>query len=285
MGAQDIGISFGAPSEDAPLAGVRNVLCVASGKGGVGKSTMTANLAAALGLDGKKVGVLDADVYGYSMPRMLGIGGQPATPLGRRIVPLVSPSGVRVMSMGFFLSDRGRAVVWRGPMLHKALNQFVAGVEWGQLDYLLIDLPPGTGDVSMTLAGLLPHARFIIVTTPQPAAQTVAARTADLAAQFELEVLGVVENMTTFTPPEGPLVAIFGTGGGAQLAEELAVPLLASVPLDAALRISADQGRPLVLGDQESPAARSIVEAARAITAASPRVCVPVDEPPCPEHP
>src|SRR5439155_18670071 len=162
--------------------------------------------------------------------------------------------------------ERNRAVVWRGPMLHKALRQFVADVDWGELDFLLVDMPPGTGDVSMTLAGLLPDARFLLVTTPQPVAQTVAVRAADLAAQFGLEVLGVVENMAAFTPPQGgPAVAIFGSGGGEQLAAELRVPLLASVPLDASLRAGADEGRPLVLRDDAGAAASAIVAAARAL--------------------
>ncbi|HEX6388337.1 MAG TPA: P-loop NTPase [Solirubrobacteraceae bacterium] len=258
-----------APSAPAALAGVRNVICVGSGKGGVGKSTMTANLAAALARDGHRVGVIDADVYGYSIPRMLGVDAEPPASDSERIAPLRSPQGIAVMSIGFFLPARNRAIVWRGPMLHKALRQFVADVSWDELDFLLVDLPPGTGDVSMTLAGLLPDARFVLVTTPQPAAQTVAARAADLAAQFGLEVLGVLENMAAFTPPHGgPEIAMFGSGGGEQLAAELGVPLLASVPLDEALRASADEGRPLVLRDEAGPAASAIVAAARALAVA-----------------
>jgi len=256
----------GGPQPAPDIGEVRNVICIGSGKGGVGKSTLTANLAVALARDGHRVGVLDADVYGYSIPRMLGVAGEPAVPAGERMQPLRSPDDISVMSIGLFLPARNRAIVWRGPMLHKALRQFVADVDWGPLDFLLVDLPPGTGDVSMTLAGLLPDARFVLVTTPQPAAQTVAARAADLAAQFELEVLGVVENMAAFIPPDGgPPVAMFGQGGGAELAAELRVPLLASVPLDVALRIGADEGRPLVAVDPEWPAARAIVEAARAL--------------------
>jgi ATP-binding protein involved in chromosome partitioning len=268
----DVVVALGPPTPapqaatPSALPSVQNVICVGSGKGGVGKSTLTANLAAALVRDGHRVGVLDADVYGYSIPRMLGVAGEPPAPGSERIAPMRSPHGIAVMSIGFFLPDRNRAVVWRGPMLHKALRQFVADVDWGELDFLLVDLPPGTGDVSMTLAGLLPDARFLLVTTPQPAAQTVAVRAADLAAQFGLEVVCVLENMAAFTPPQGgPAVAIFGAGGGQQLADELRVPLLASVPLDESLRAGADEGRPLVLRDDAGPAASAIVAAARAL--------------------
>jgi ATP-binding protein involved in chromosome partitioning len=256
------------PPTPSALPGVQNVICVGSGKGGVGKSTLTANLAAALARDGHRVGVLDADVYGYSIPRMLGVDAEPPASGSERIAPLRSPQGIAVMSIGFFLPAGNRALVWRGPMLHKALGQFVVDVEWGELDFLLVDLPPGTGDVSMTLAGLLPGARFLLVTTPQPAAQTVAVRAADLAAQFELEVVGVIENMAAFTLPQGGReIAIFGSGGGEQLAAELRVPLLASVPLDEALRAGADVGQPLVLSDDAGPAGMAIVAAARALAA------------------
>jgi len=264
----------------ASLPGVKDVICVGSGKGGVGKSTLTVNLAAALARDGHSVGVIDADVYGYSIPRMLGVEGEPS-PHGDKIAPLRSSDGIAVISIGFFLPPRNRAIVWRGPMLHKALRQFVADVEWGELDFLFVDLPPGTGDVSMTLAELLPDARFLLITTPQPAAQTVAVRSADLAAQFGLEVAGVIENMAAFTPPQGgPKIAIFGSGGGAQLAAELRVPLLASVPLDESLRAAADEGRPLVFRDDAGLAASAIIAAARALwnptTDAAARLATPV---------
>ncbi len=184
------------------LAQVSNVLCIGSGKGGVGKSTLTANLAAALVADGKRVGILDADVWGYSIPRMYGLGAtRPPVSPQRKIVPLES-QGVKVMSIGFFLEEDA-AVVWRGPMLHKALGQFLQDVEWGVLDYLLIDLPPGTGDVSMTLAQMLPHAQFVIVTTPQATAQKVARRSAEMANKVSLEICGVIENMSGFTTPIG----------------------------------------------------------------------------------
>ena len=176
------------------------MICVASGKGGVGKSTMTANLAAALHAEGHTVGALDCDVYGYSIPRMLGINRKPDVSPERKIIPPVSPAGPKVMSIGFFVEENA-AVVWRGPMLHKAIQQFLEDVDWGELDYLLLDLPPGTGDVSMTLAQLLPQAKIVIVTTPQPAAQSVAARAAEMANKVDLEVMGVIENMSAFHGP------------------------------------------------------------------------------------
>ena len=206
------------------LAQVANVICVGSGKGGVGKSTITANLAAALAADGKRVGVLDADVWGYSIPRMFGVGGRPAVSAERKILPLEA-GGVKIMSIGFFVEEDA-AVVWRGPMLHKALTQFLEDVEWGELDFLLVDLPPGTGDVSMTLAQLLPQAKFLIVTTPQPTAQKVARRAAEMAQKVDLEIAGVIENMAGFVTPGGERFAIFGEGGGQELADELDVPLV-----------------------------------------------------------
>ncbi len=243
---------------------------MASGKGGVGKSTMTANLAAALAADGQRSGALDADVYGYSIPRMLGLGGRPDVNAERKIIPLDGPAGVKVISIGFFVEENA-AVVWRGPMLHKAIQQFLEDVDWGELDYLLLDLPPGTGDVSMTLAQLLPQAKMLIVTTPQPAAQTVAARAAEMAAKVDLEVLGVIENMSGFTTPDGQRFTIFGEGGGQQLADSLGVPLLGKVPLNEELREHADSGSPLVLEKPDSPAAQAIRAAARGIVAATPQ--------------
>lgn len=254
---------------DGALAQVSNVICVGSGKGGVGKSTLTANLAAALTVEGKRVGVLDADVWGYSIPRMYGLGAtRPAVSPERKIVPLQA-HGVKVMSIGFFLEEDA-AVVWRGPMLHKALSQFLQDVDWGALDYLLIDLPPGTGDVSMTLAQLLPQARFAIVTTPQPTAQKVARRSAEMAHKVSLEICGVIENMSGFTAPTGERYAIFGEGGGQDLADELDVPLLGKVPLTMPLREHADSGLPLVIEDPDDPASQAIRHAARGLIAMAP---------------
>jgi ATP-binding protein involved in chromosome partitioning len=251
------------------LAQVSNVICVGSGKGGVGKSTLTANLAAALTADGKRVGILDADVWGYSIPRMYGLGAtRPPVSPQRKIVPLES-HGVKIMSIGFFVEEDA-AVVWRGPMLHKALNQFLQDVEWGALDYLLIDLPPGTGDVSMTLAQLLPQAQFAIVTTPQATAQKVARRSAEMANKVSLEICGVIENMSGFTTPSGERYPIFGEGGGKDLADELDVPLLGKVPLTMPLREHADSGIPLVIENPDDPASQAIRQAARGLIAMAP---------------
>ncbi len=255
---------------EGALAQVKNVVCIASGKGGVGKSTMTANLAAALQVEGQSAGALDADVYGYSIPRMLGVDERPDVNGERKIIPPVSAAGIKVMSIGFFLESNA-AVVWRGPMLHKAIQQFLEDVAWEELDYLLLDLPPGTGDVSMTLAQLLPQAKVVVVTTPQPAAQSVARRAADMAAKVDLEVLGVIENMSGFTTPDGQRFTIFGEGGGQQLADDLDVPLLGKVPLSEPLREHADSGLPLVLDEPDSPAAVAIRQIARGIIAMTPQ--------------
>ena len=251
------------------MAQVSSVICVGSGKGGVGKSSVTANLAAALALEGKRVGILDADVWGYSIPRMFGLGGQrPPVSADRKIQPMEA-CGVKVMSIGFFV-DEDSAVVWRGPMLHKALNQFLEDVAWGELDVLLVDLPPGTGDVSMTIAQLLPDAQFLLVTTPQETAQKVARRAAEMAHKVSLEVCGVIETMSGFTTPGGERFAIFGEGGGQELADELDVPLMAKVPLTMGLREQADAGLPIVLEDETDPAAQALRQAARGLVAILP---------------
>jgi ATP-binding protein involved in chromosome partitioning len=255
---------------EGALAQVSNVICIGSGKGGVGKSSVTANLAAALVASGKQVGVLDADVWGYSQPRMLGLGAErPRVNAERKLVPLNTADGIRVMSIGFFI-EQDAAVVWRGPMLHKALQQFLEDVEWGELDFLLIDLPPGTGDVSMTLAQLLPQAKFVLVTTPQPVAQKVARRSAEMASKLKLEIIGVIENMSGFVTPSGERYPIFGEGGGQLLAEELDVPLMAKVPLTMGLREQSDAGTPLVFFNPDDPASQAIAQGARGLIAASP---------------
>jgi ATP-binding protein involved in chromosome partitioning len=274
-----LGRSGGLP--EGSLAQVSNVICVGSGKGGVGKSSVTANLAAALAADGKSVGVLDADVWGYSQPRMLGAGAQrPKVSAERKLIPIEVHDGIKVMSIGFFV-EQDAAVVWRGPMLHKALTQFLEDVDWGVLDYLLIDLPPGTGDVSMTLAQLLPQAKFLIVTTPQPVAQKVAARSAEMANKLKLEICGVIENMSGFVTPDGERYQIFGEGGGELLAIDLDVPLLAKVPLTMALREYADSGTPIVFADPDDPAAQALRHGARGLIALSP-IELPVMQAPAP---
>jgi ATP-binding protein involved in chromosome partitioning len=231
------------------------VLAIASGKGGVGKSSLAANLAASFSGLGQRTGILDADVYGHSIPHLLGIHQKPVA-VDRMIVPPVR-GDLKLMSIGFFLDDN-QPVMWRGPMLHRALEQFLSDVHWGELDTLVVDMPPGTGDVSISLGQLLPRAEAVIVTTPQPLAQEVAARAALMAQKTNMRLLGVVENMTGDT---------FGTGGGERLAEELGVPLLGTVPLDSRLREAGDLGEPLVERDPESDPARAIAEIAEAIAA------------------
>jgi ATP-binding protein involved in chromosome partitioning len=281
--SQRLGRQGGLP--EGALAAVKNVICVGSGKGGVGKSTVTANLAAALQAEGKDAAVLDADVWGYSMPRMLGVHGRPMVSAQRKTLPLDAHGGVKVISIEFFLNEQDQAITWRGPMLHKAIRQFLEDVEWGALDYLLIDLPPGTGDVAMTLAQLLPQAKFVIVTTPQPAAQHVAKRAAETALRFDLEIAGVVENMSGFTTPTGERFTIFGEGGGQLLADELDVPLLGKIPLQEELRVGADEGMPLVLEDPGAPASQALHHTARGLIAATPQQLAVLQEPSGPPVP
>ena len=244
-----------------------SVIAVASGKGGVGKSSVTVNLAAALAADGKKVGVLDADVWGFSVPRMLGVSGKPVG-FENMILPLEA-YGVKVISMGFFVPD-DTPVIWRGPMLHKAIEQFLGDVYWGDLDFLLCDLPPGTGDVSISLASFLPGASMLVVTTPQEAARTVAERAGRMAERTNLRPIGVVENMSWFVCPHcGEREDIFGEGGGRQAAEHLGVPLMAQVPLMPAMREGGDTGTPIVLAEPDAPASIALREAAEAIERAT----------------
>jgi ATP-binding protein involved in chromosome partitioning len=233
------------------------VLAVASGKGGVGKSTLTANLATAFARLGQRTGILDADVYGHSIPHLLGIHQRPVL-VDKMIVPPVREDlGLKLMSIGFFL-DGNEPVMWRGPMLHRALEQFLSDVHWGELDTLLVDMPPGTGDVAISLGQLLPRAEAIVVTTPQPLAQEVAARAALMAQKTNMRLIGVVENMSG---------DVFGSGGGATLAADLDVPLLGTVPLDGRLREHADEGEPLVAAEPDAPAARAISDIADRVAA------------------
>ena len=235
------------------------VLAIASGKGGVGKSTLTANLAAALAATGQRVGVLDADVYGHSIPHMLGVQQRPVV-VDTMIVPPVR-GDLKLMSIGFFLDDNA-PVMWRGPMLHRALEQFLSDVYWGELDTLVVDMPPGTGDVAISLGQLLPRAEVLIVTTPQPAAQQVAVRAAGMAEKVGMRIIGVAENMSYLV---GTGQEIFGSGGGQRLADEIGVPLLGSVPLDPALREAADAGTPVLEAAPGSEATAAIVDLAARI--------------------
>jgi len=227
------------------------ILAIASGKGGVGKSSVTTNLAVALAQRGRKVAAIDADVWGFSMPRMLGID-RPPTVIDDIIVP-PDANGVTLISMGFFARE-DQPVVWRGPMLHKALEQFLTDVHWGEPDYLIVDMPPGTGDIALSMAQFLPRAEVVVVTTPQPAAQKVAQRAAYMARKVNLQVVGVIENMSWFRCEHGTAYRLFGEGGGAELAEQLDVPLLGQVPLVEALRAGADEGRPIVVVEPHNAA-------------------------------
>jgi len=241
------------------------VLAIASGKGGVGKSSVTTNLSIALAQRGRDVAVVDADVWGFSLPRMLGVSEPPAI-IDDVLVP-PEAHGVRVISMGFFTGE-DQAVVWRGPMLHKALEQFLTDVHWGEPDYLLVDLPPGTGDVSLSIAQFLPRAEVIVVTTPQPAAQKVAQRAAAMADKVELDVVGVVENMSWFRGDDGTRYELFGAGGGRELADQIGVPLLGQVPLVPALREGGDEGAPIVVTAPDDEAARVFRDIAEQLDAA-----------------
>ena len=245
------------------------VLAIASGKGGVGKSSVTTNVAVALAHAGHDVGVIDADVWGYSVPRMLGIEEAPKA-LDSLIVP-PSANGVRAISMDFFVPT-DQAVIWRGPMLHKALEQFLGEVYWDEPEFLLVDMPPGTGDVAISMSQFLPRSQVIVVTTPQPTAQRVAKRAAGMAEKVNQEVIGVVENMSWFTGDDGKRYEIFGSGGGEELATELGVPLLGRVPLVPAMREGADRGEPVGIAAPGSEAAVAFEEIAARIVALRPRV-------------
>jgi len=250
----------------APDASTR-VIGVSSGKGGVGKSTVTVNLAIALARAGHSVGLLDADVYGFSVPKMLGTDHDPVI-LGDIVIP-TSAHGVRCLSMGYFVPD-DQPVIWRGPMLHKAIQQFLTDAYWGEPDFVLIDMPPGTGDVALTLAEVMPRAEIVVVTTPQPAAQRVAQRSAFAARRLKLSVRGVIENMSWFTGDDGKRYELFGAGGGSTLAKDLGVPLLGQVPLVNAVRLGGDEGHPVTAVDPGSETAQAFGSIAEKLAALGP---------------
>ncbi len=245
------------------------VLAVSSGKGGVGKSSVTTNLAVAFARQGKRVGVIDADIWGFSIPKMLGVHNPPLV-IGATIIPPLA-FGIKAMSMDYFVPD-DRAVVWRGPMLHKAIEQFLTDVFWDNPDYLIVDMPPGTGDIAISMSQFLPRAQVLLVTTPQPTAQRVARRAALMADTVNQEVLGVVENMSWFIADDGKRYELFGSGGGEALAEELKVPLLAQVPFLPAMREGADQGIPVSLAAPGSEVAAAFDRLAAGVEARRPRV-------------
>lgn len=257
-------LNGGRPEKEIPFntpGNLTRVIAVTSGKGGVGKSSMTANLAAALSRQGLSVGVMDADIYGFSIPRMLGISTEPQV-IDGMIIPPVGAAGVKVISIGMFVPD-GQPVIWRGPMLHRALQQFLADVFWGDLDVLLIDMPPGTGDVAISISQLLPNSEILVVTTPQVAAAEVAERAGTIGSQTNQRVIGVVENMSFMVQPDGSRLEIFGAGGGNSVSSRLTaqlgypVELLAQIPLDIALREGGDQGSPVALAT-DGPAAEAL---------------------------
>jgi ATP-binding protein involved in chromosome partitioning len=253
--------------EDAPdteIPSTTRVLAVASGKGGVGKSSVTVNLAAALAARGLTVGVLDADIWGFSVPRMLGaegrLGGADGkihpnlVPVENRLEPAGAPGTLKVVSMGFLIDDESTALMWRGLVLARALEQFLTDVRWGPMDYLLVDMPPGTGDIQMALARLLPQAELLVVTTPALAAQKVASRVADMARRSYMKVAGVVENMSEFVAPDGSRHALFGSGGGAALGREIGAPLIARIPIEPAVAEAGDTGKPVALSAPDTTA-------------------------------
>lgn len=248
-------------AEPTQVSSTTRVIAIASGKGGVGKSSMSVNIAAGLADRGFEVGLLDADIWGFSVPRMIGATRRLEADAGSGLIQPVEAAGVRVVSTGLIIESEETALMWRGLMLSKALEQFLKQVEWGELDYLILDMPPGTGDVQMALTRMLPQAQMVVVTTPQRAAQRVAIRVADMARRSHMPVVGVIENMSG---------DVFGRGGGAELAEELFVPLLASIPLDPAMVEGGDTGRPVVLRPGSGPAAAALAEAVDKVMAMVP---------------
>jgi ATP-binding protein involved in chromosome partitioning len=255
----DIKMDANVPSDGRPRGllnlPVRNAVAVASGKGGVGKSTVAVNIAVALAQSGAKVGLLDADIYGPNVPTMMGVRRLPQQ-TGEKLVP-AEAYGVEVMSIGFLVKP-GQPLIWRGPMLHSAIRQFLSDVEWGELDYLIIDLPPGTGDAQLSLAQSVPLSGGVIVTLPQAVSQEDARRGLEMFRELNVPILGVIENMSYLELPDGTIMDVFGSGGGKNLAEKAKVPFLGMIPMDAGVRVGGDQGTPIVVSQPDSAAARAL---------------------------
>jgi ATP-binding protein involved in chromosome partitioning len=267
-GVESVDVTMGARvPEDKKITDldIKNVIAVGSGKGGVGKSTVAVNLAVALAEYGAKVGLLDADIYGPNVPMMMGVDALPPTPKGMKIQPAMA-YGVKVMSIGFMVNT-GQALIWRGPMLHSAIKQFLMDVDWGDLDYLIVDLPPGTGDVQLSLVQTVPLSGGVIVTMPQQVSFDDAARAVAMFKKMEVPILGIVENMSYLEWPDGSLRRIFGEGGGEQLARMASAPLLANLPIDEHVRAGGDQGEPVVISDPESVGAKALNDLAQSVAA------------------
>jgi ATP-binding protein involved in chromosome partitioning len=267
-GVETVKVTMGARvPEDKKIVDmdVKNIIAIGSGKGGVGKSTVAVNLAVSLANCGAKVGLLDADIYGPNVPTMMGVKALPPTPKGMKIQPAIA-YGVKVMSIGFMVNT-GQALIWRGPMLHSAIKQFLMDVDWGDLDYLIVDLPPGTGDVQLSLMQTVPLSGGVIVTMPQKVSFDDAARAVSMFKKMEVPILGIVENMSYMEMPDGSLRKIFGEGGGEQLARMAATPLLANLPIDESVRAGGDNGQPVVVADPDSPGAKALDALAQSVAA------------------
>lgn len=267
-GVESVKVALGAKvPEDKKITelDIKNIIAVGSGKGGVGKSTVAVNLAVALAKYGAKVGLLDADIYGPNVPMMMGLNILPPTPKGKKIQPAMA-FGVKVMSIGFMVNT-GQPLIWRGPMLHSAIKQFLMDVDWGELDYLIVDLPPGTGDVQLSLVQTVPLSGGVIVTMPQKLSFDDAARAVSMFKKMDVTILGIVENMSYLEMPDGSLRRLFGEGGGEQLAGMAGVPLLANIPIDEFVREGGDNGKPVVAAEPESPAGRALTALAESVAA------------------
>jgi ATP-binding protein involved in chromosome partitioning len=267
-GVESVDITMGSrvpKDEKIKDLSIKNIIAVGSGKGGVGKSTIAVNLAVALAKCGAKVGLLDADIYGPNVPTMMGVDGLPPTPQNMKIQPAMAYD-VKVMSIGFMVTP-GQPLIWRGPMLHSAIKQFLMDVDWGDLDYLIVDLPPGTGDVQLSLVQTVPLSGGVVVTMPQQVSFDDAARAVSMFKKMEVPVLGIVENMSYLEMEDGSLRRIFGEGGGEKLAQMAGAPLLSNIPIDENIRAGGDQGEPVVIADPESAGAKSIEALAQSIAA------------------